>query len=64
MSDEILAGLSAGIFAFAGVFTVVWCLRKKRTQTELPGMKASPSMEKLNPDDDGVSISAGDPQSS
>ena len=64
MSDEILAGLTGGIFAVAGVFAVVWCLRTKRTQAEVPGMKASPSMEKLNPNDDLASVSADDPQSS
>ena len=47
-SDAILSGFSAGVFAFIGVVSVVWCLRRKRRNSAYtPTMKHSPSMEEL-----------------
>jgi hypothetical protein len=47
-SEAILSGFTAGVFAFMGVLSVVWCVRRKcRNSTHTPAMKHSPSMEEL-----------------
>ena len=46
-SDSLLEGFTAGAFAFIGVFTVVYCIYRKR-RPFTPNLKTSPSMEQLN----------------
>ncbi len=53
-TDNILQGILIGGFAFMGISTLVYCLRKKRNEVT---MKKSASTEELN------SVSTDDPQS-
>lgn len=47
-SDSILSGIAIGLFSFAALNVVAYCLRRRYQRTP---MKQSPSMENLNVDD-------------
>lgn len=52
-ADSILGGVTAGVFAFASLYALVWCVRKRTSSMQ---MKPSRSMEKLNVSDDPVMV--------